>query len=134
MHRHATRVHCSRLVHIILERPVPINRLTCPDCGAGLKSAAGFKPGATVSCPKCKAEFEAEEPEEEEEAEEKEERPKKKKKKQKAEKEWSYRNSWIRYAILAILVTIMCVMGYMLYLKKERERADAGIAPTFLKT
>ncbi|VTT97047.1 unnamed protein product [Gemmataceae bacterium] len=106
---------------------MPIHRLTCPGCGAGLKSAAGFKPGATVSCPKCSAEFEAEEPEVEAEVEEEEEKPRKKKKKKKAEKEWSYRNSWIRYAILGVLVAVMCVLGYMLYLKNEREkRADAG--------
>jgi uncharacterized Zn finger protein (UPF0148 family) len=136
---------------------VPIHRLTCPECGAGLKSAAGFKPGSTVICPKCEAGFEAEEPEEEEDEDERpkkkpasgpqkksaavtrnddeedddeDERPKKKKKKKKADKEWSYRNSWIRYAILAILLTVMCVLGYMLYLKNEREkRADAGSVP-----
>lgn len=141
---------------------MPLHRLTCPECGAGVKSAAGFKPGSTVICPKCEAGFEAEDPDEEADDDDRprkkpasgavkkaakatrqidddeddgyddeEDRPrKKKKKKKKAEKEWTYRNSWIRYTILAILVTIMCVMAFMLYKKIEREKqADAGSVP-----
>lgn len=141
-----------------------INRISCPECGAGLKSASGFKVGQTVSCPKCEIHFVVEDPEEEEDEtpkkparpgpkgpppglsktaplgkkkpvkaateededdeEEEEEKPKKKKKKKKRddEEQWSYRNSWIRYAILAILIVIMCVLGYMLHLKQEREK------------
>ncbi|MCE9565244.1 MAG: hypothetical protein K8U57_24695 [Planctomycetes bacterium] len=114
-----------------------------------MKSATGFKLGKTVECTKCGAEFEVEEPAEEEveepkkgkaapstvakkpvkavgedeAGEDEEERPKKKKKKKKRdeEQEWSYRNSWIRYAILTVLLIVMCVLGYMLYLKRERE-------------
>jgi len=114
-----------------------------------MKSATGFKLGKTVACPKCEAEFEVEEPAEEEaeeqprkgkaapsaaakkpvkaaaqddSEEEEEERPKKKKKKKRGDdQEWSYRNSWIRYAILTVLIIVMCVLGYMLHLKRERE-------------
>jgi hypothetical protein len=48
---------------------------------------------------------------------------------------WSYKNSWIRYAILGVLIIVMCVLGYMLYDKKSREAKDAsrGIAPTELR-
>ncbi|QDU24317.1 DUF1559 family PulG-like putative transporter [Urbifossiella limnaea] len=34
-----------------------INRTTCPSCGAGLKSAAGFNPGQALRCPKCSTPF-----------------------------------------------------------------------------
>jgi len=139
------------------EFTVAINRISCPECGAGLKSAAGFKLGATVSCPKCETDFEVEEPEEEEQPkkksktastgaiskkkpikaaveededeDEEEEQPKKKKKKKKRgsddDEQWSYKNSWIRYAILTVLIIVMCVLGYMLHLKQQREARAA---------
>ena len=34
-----------------------VSRTTCPSCGAGLKSAAGFNPGQAVRCPKCSTPF-----------------------------------------------------------------------------
>ncbi len=134
-----------------------INRISCPECAAALKSAAGFKPGETVTCPKCETDFVVEDPDEEderpkkkgkassggltkkkpvkaaveddeEEDEEEDERPKKKKKKKKRsddDQEWSYKNSWIRYAILTVLLIVMCVLGYMLYLKQQREARSA---------
>jgi hypothetical protein len=36
---------------------VSLTRTTCPECGAGLKSAAGFNPGQAVRCPKCSTAF-----------------------------------------------------------------------------
>jgi uncharacterized Zn finger protein (UPF0148 family) len=45
---------------------VPINRTECPECGAGLKSAAGFKVGQTIACPKCETYFQVSEPDEDE--------------------------------------------------------------------
>lgn len=129
-----------------------INRISCPECAAALKSAAGFKPGETVTCPKCDTEFDVEEPEEDEqprkgkassgglakkkpvkaaveddEEDDEDDRPKKKKKKKRGDddQEWSYKNSWIRYAILTVLLIVMCVLGYMLYLKQQREARSA---------
>ncbi|MBA4187971.1 MAG: hypothetical protein C0467_08120 [Planctomycetaceae bacterium] len=134
-----------------------INRVTCPECGATLKSTAGFKRGATVGCPKCKADFVVEDPDQEDERpkkkgskatvpittirkkpvkavveeggdDEEDERPKKKKKKRRSsdEEDWSYRNSWIRYAILTVLIIVMCVLGYLLHLKQKREAQNAS--------
>ena len=45
-----------------------MNRIPCPECGAGLKSATGFKVGQSVCCPKCETYFNVEEPEDENEA------------------------------------------------------------------
>lgn len=58
-----------------------INRIECPECGAGLKSASGFKAGQYVACPKCEVNFAVELPaNDEDEAEDVEEvRPAKKK-------------------------------------------------------
>ncbi|MBP3960508.1 hypothetical protein J8F10_35230 [Gemmata sp. G18] len=38
-------------------------KIKCPECNAGLKSAAGFTVGQTVCCPKCETYFAVEEPE-----------------------------------------------------------------------
>jgi uncharacterized Zn finger protein (UPF0148 family) len=128
---------------------VAILRVGCPECGAGLKSKTGFTPGETVCCPKCETYFAVEEPDEDEEEskpakgkkpvtavveddDEEDEKPRKKKKKKRGddededEKEWSYKNSWLRYVVLGILVIVMCVLGYMLVLKKKREAEDAN--------
>jgi uncharacterized Zn finger protein (UPF0148 family) len=106
---------------------VPLNRITCPECGAGLKSKSGFTPGELVSCPKCETDFTVAEP-----ADEAEE-PRKGKKPAKAaalppddeeeDEKWSYKNSWIRYAILGVLLVVLGVLGYMLYEKKKKEEA-----------
>jgi uncharacterized Zn finger protein (UPF0148 family) len=141
---------------------VPLLRITCPECGAGLKSSAGFTVGKTITCPKCEADFVVEEPEEEkpvaerrttrmkpatkklkvavaedeDDEDDEEERPKKKKKKKKKraaeddeEEEWSYKNSWIRYAVLGVLLTVLAVLGYMLrekWKKEANEKADGS--------
>jgi hypothetical protein len=134
-----------------------------------MKSAAGFKVGKMVTCPKCEEAFVVEEPQDEDEQEEEEaprsakakappakatkkaardddedeepedeeeeQRPKKKKKKKRgSNEEWSYRNSWIRYAILTVLIIIMCVLGYMLHLKRERERSSLDRASQIMHT
>lgn len=143
---------------------MPLLRITCPECGAGLKSSAGFTPGKTITCPKCEADFVVEEPEEEkpvadrrttkmkpatkklkvavaeddEDDEDEDEKPKKAKKKKKKKKrvsedgddeEWSYKNSWIRYAVLGVLVVVLAVLGYMLYKKKQDEAKNNAAAP-----
>lgn len=42
-----------------------LSRVSCTHCGAGLKSPTGFEVGQAVMCPKCRKQFEVEEPEEE---------------------------------------------------------------------
>jgi uncharacterized Zn finger protein (UPF0148 family) len=54
-----------------------LNRIPCPECGAGLKSASGFTVGQTVCCPKCETYFNVEEPAEDNEDAEEKESPKK---------------------------------------------------------
>jgi hypothetical protein len=116
---------------------VALNRIACPECGAGLKSASGFTPGQTVCCPKCETYFAVEdaaaEPSEPAAGkkpvratsdDDYDDTPKGKKKRR--DEEWSYRNSPARYAVLAVLVLVMCVLGYMLYDKKQREAEDAA--------
>ncbi|MBX9580920.1 MAG: hypothetical protein K2X87_11480, partial [Gemmataceae bacterium] len=39
-----------------------IPRVTCPECGAGLRSKTGFTAGEAVACPKCETEFTVEDP------------------------------------------------------------------------
>src|SRR6478672_6937992 len=34
-----------------------VHQITCPHCGAGMKSEAGIRAGRTVPCPKCKKTF-----------------------------------------------------------------------------
>ncbi len=134
-----------------------LNRIACPECGAGLKSSSGFNPGQTVCCPKCETYFEVEEPADEAEAEEPkkankpakatasagkkplraasddddsdDEKPRKKKKKKVADDDddqGSYKNSPLRYVVLGVLVITMCVLGYFLYEKKQKEANDTA--------
>jgi hypothetical protein len=56
-----------------------LNRIPCPECGAGLKSASGFAIGQTVCCPKCETYFKVEEPAADYEEVEENEPPKKSK-------------------------------------------------------
>lgn len=42
-----------------------LTRVTCPECDATLKSPTGFDVGDVIKCPKCKSDFEVEEPEDE---------------------------------------------------------------------
>jgi hypothetical protein len=150
-----------------------IHRVECPECGAGLKSAAGFKAGQTIACPKCETYFQAPAQKEEEapsaakttplartkslkpdarptaktapleseskklskttkivaaaaDEDDEEDRPKKKKRKKKRkgddEEEWSYSKSWVRVAVLGVLLIILGVLGYLLYQKNQREK------------
>jgi hypothetical protein len=39
-----------------------VHDISCPKCGAGLKSKAGIPVGRTVPCPKCKSKFRVEPP------------------------------------------------------------------------
>lgn len=92
------------LITLLPGSHVPMNKITCPECGAGLKSQSGFEVGQAVRCPKCKNQFDVEEPdddadevearkpsrkpvraavEDDDEVDEEDERPRKKKKKKK---------------------------------------------------
>jgi len=97
---------------------VTLNRIACPECGAGLKSPNGFTPGQTVSCPKCETDFRVEESADEQ--------PKKKKGKNDEDGDWSYKNSWIRYAVLGGLLVTLGALGFMLYEKRQRDSKDSG--------
>ena len=106
-----------------------LKHITCPECGAGLKSASGFNPGQTATCPKCETDFEVTGPGEGRPPDDEDYAPKKKKKKKAADddggEEWSYKKSWIRYAVLGVLVVVMLLLGYMLYQKRQREKEEA---------
>jgi DNA-directed RNA polymerase subunit M/transcription elongation factor TFIIS len=127
-------------------------RITCPECGAGLRSPGdGFAVGQVVQCPKCESQFEVEQPVAARTTalspaktralskktgrlspDDEDEPPRKKKKKKKQagdEDDWSYKNSWIRYAVLGALLVILAVLAYFLYLKKKKERDDNAAAP-----
>ena len=127
-------------------------KIKCPECSAGLKSAAGFTPGQTVCCPKCETYFAVEEPDgdepragkkpvkaavsDDDEDDDEDHKPRKKKKKARAydedeDGERSYKKSPLRFVILGVLVVVMLVLAYFLYdkKKKEREAADGTPAP-----
>lgn|GEM_PF-1488218 len=119
-----------------------INRIECPECGAGLKSASGFEEGQSVDCPKCESSFTVEVPEEDETPTKKpvkavssrtdddDDAPTKKKKKRRRDddeddddgKKKSYKNSPMRFAVLGILVVVMGVLGFMLYQKRKSDK------------
>jgi uncharacterized Zn finger protein (UPF0148 family) len=122
------------------EYTVALNRVACPECGAGLKSPTGFNVGQTVCCPKCESYFVVEKPEESDgevgkkkplkasssrDDDDDYDQPKKKRK-NRDEDVSSYKNSPIRYIILGVLIIAMCVLGYMLYEKKQREGRDTA--------
>jgi hypothetical protein len=137
---------------------VALNRVPCPECGAGLKSPSGFKVGQTVCCPKCETYFTVEEPADEEAAGAKKSAaagkagaaggkkpvkaaavaddaedaaPRKKKKKvaeDEEDEERSYKNSPARYAVLGVLVLVMIGLGVMLIIKKRNEAKDDDTA------
>jgi len=44
-----------------------------------------------------------------------------------SEQERSYRNSWMRYAVLGVLLTVMVVLGVMLYQKRVRVQNDPAV-------
>ena len=107
-----------------------LRRVACPECGAGLKSPAGFELGEVIDCPKCATTFTVAEPANEEtrkapkksisldEADSKKRIPKRRPKKT---------STW-RYAGIGGLVVTMLVLGVMLILK-QREEAKANGGP-----
>ena len=106
-----------------------LHRVACPECGAEVESSPGFTPGQIVSCTKCRTEFTVEDaigdgpsgrpahaaggideyPSQSDRA-----------------KEWSYQNSWLRFAVLGVLLTVLVVLGYMLYQKRMKERDETA--------
>lgn len=100
-----------------------ITRVACPECRAGLKSPTGFTVGQTVCCPKCETYFAVETqrggPDDDSDADQP-----RKKHQDTDEKEWSYKNSWMRYTVLGVLLIVLAVLGYMLYDKKMKESKD----------
>ena len=85
--------------------------IACPECGARVKSSKGFKRGQAVSCPKCETDFTVGETASADES---------------LDKEWSYKNSWMRFAVLGVLLVVLGVLGYMLYDKKRNEGKDTA--------
>jgi len=116
---------------------VALTRIVCPECGAGLTSKTGFTPGRTAKCPKCETPFTVEEPADDARApvrapaavdDDEDDRPRKKKKRRRDDEDeagWSYSKSWVRYAVLGVLLVVMLVLAYLLYEKKQREAKDA---------
>ncbi len=96
-----------------------LNRIACPECGAGLRSSTGFRPGQTASCPKCETNFTVEEPTGAAlSIDDEDDQPGMKKRR---DDDWAYKNSWMRYAVLGALLAVLGVLGYMLYDKKMKE-------------
>ena len=88
--------------------------IACPECGARVKSSKGFKRGQDVSCPKCETDFTVGDTASADES---------------LDKEWSYKNSWMRFAVLGVLLVVLGVLGYMLYQKKQANKdTDTGTA------
>ena len=107
---------------------MPVQRIACPECGAVVHSAAGFTVGQIVSCSKCETEFtvDAAALRSATAGESPEDFVPGKSPAANDDAEWSYRNSTLRYAVLGVLVVIMAVLGYMLYVKKMKERQEVG--------
>lgn len=129
-------------------------KIKCPECNAGLKSAAGFTVGQTVCCPKCETYFTVEEPEDDFEAprpaakskgapagkkpvraaavnddeDDEDEKPRKKKRRvdDEGDDERAYKNSPVRFVILGVLIVVMLVLAYFLYEKKRKESEAAA--------
>jgi hypothetical protein len=108
---------------------VALTKIICPECRAALKSPSGFSPGQSVSCPKCETEFTVDEQANMVVADDEDfEQPNKKQ-----GKESSYKNSWMRYAVLGVLVCVLGVLGYMLYdtkMKENRAARNGGASGT----
>jgi len=130
---------------------MPLTRVVCPSCQAGLKSAAGFKPRQKLRCPKCQGIVTVPAPVVEvldDEMEDKappppkpsakssikkipvaanledddEEQEDRPVRKKKKKKGGSYKSSPIRFVILGVLFVVLGVMGYMLFLKKATDK------------
>ena len=123
-----------------------IPKVTCPECGAGLRSKSGFTAGESVECPKCEAAFTVEEPEEPkprkparaavvvDDDDDDDDRPRKKRRRRDDDDDddapkRSYKNSPIRFIILGVLIVIMLVLAYFLYVKKDKEAKDNAALP-----
>ena len=83
-----------------------LNRLTCPECSAGIESSAGYTPGQVVRCPKCETEFTVEDgggsgagspmqPAPRRAGESDDFQPSARR--ASADAAWTYKNSWVRY-------------------------------------
>lgn len=96
-----------------------ITRIACPECEAGMTSPTGFTVGQTVCCPKCETYFAVEA-----QSGEPDDDVLPKTKSASAEGEWSYKNSWIRYVVLGVLLITLGVLSYMLYEKKRNENQE----------
>ena len=146
---------------------MPLNRIECPSCGAGLKSTAGFAVGQKIRCPKCQVPFAVEEPADAaddvapppppkpaarppaapakkpvkavaavaDDNDDEDDRPRKKKRparddedddRPRKKKKGGYKTSPVRFLILGVLLVALGVLGYMLYDKKQKEKADAA--------
>lgn len=132
-----------------------LTRITCPECGVGLKSPTGFTVGETVHCKKCETYFAVEEPGDEAadadrpqkarpaaptpgkagtkkplraaaDDEDENDAPKARKKKRADDTEKSYKTSPLRFVILGGLLVVLGVLGFMLYQKKQKEKEDAA--------
>ena len=107
-----------------------LNRLTCPECSAGIESSAGYTPGQVVRCPKCETEFTVEDgggsgagspmqPAPRRAGESDDFQPSARR--ASADAAWTYKNSWVRYAVLGVLLAVLGVLGYLLYQKRMNE-------------
>ena len=114
----------------------------CPKCNESFDVPAPFEvvaedepPPAPRAKKPIRAVAAVADDEDDEEAPEEDERPKKAKKKKKKsrdqddedEPEWSYKTSWIRFAILGVLVVVMIVLGILLI--KKWTKQDEGPDP-----
>jgi hypothetical protein len=115
---------------------VALNKISCPKCGAGLKSQTGFQVGLAVRCPKCRKEFDVEAPEAEEDEddapargparkpvravveddEDADDRPRKKKRRRDDDDEddEDKKSNTAFYIRLGVLLVIMIVLGVAL--------------------
>ena len=131
---------------------MPLPRVVCPECGAGLKSPTGFNPGQTVNCPKCETPFTVEEPQAAapvtakkpvravaalDDDDEDDDRPRKKRRRDDDDddrprkgkkKAGGYKNSPLRFVVLGVLLVALGVMVYLLVLKKKKE-SDTNADP-----
>jgi uncharacterized Zn finger protein (UPF0148 family) len=124
----------------------PIQKVTCPECGAVLKtkSPRGFKVDDSLECPKCQTYFAVEEPNPgpndrpkpvkkavaaviADDDDDDDDRPRKKRKKRARDDEETsgyvkYRRSPLRFIILGVLVAVMIVMAVLLWFKWENQK------------
>lgn len=123
----------------------PIQKVTCLECGAVLKTnnPRGFKVDDSLECPKCQTYFAVEEPNPGPndrpkpvkkavaaviaDDDDDDDRPRKKRKKRARDDEETsgyekYRRSPLRFVILGVLVVVMIVMAVLLWLRWENQK------------